>query len=79
MTKNEFQNLIAFCILMEYQNEILDKSPDYVLEKFNRYIGNKEDAFNWGLDQNNQLKLAQYLHRWGKNIESLIIKDKIYD
>jgi len=62
---NKIKNIIAFCILMENNDGILGKSPDYVLEKFKRYIeGNEEDGYEWGLDMNNKLKLTEYINKW---------------
>jgi len=66
--KNKFKNIIAFCVLMENNNGILDKSPDYVLEKFKRYIENsEEDKYKWGLDNNNRLKVTNYINKWMEN------------
>lgn len=53
---------------MENNNGILDKSPDYVLEKFKRYIENsEEDKYKWGLDNNNRLKVTNYINKWMEN------------
>jgi len=59
-------NLVAFCTLMENGNGILGKSPDYVMEKFQRYVGKSDDSWKWGLDNNNQSKVRQWIERWAK-------------
>lgn len=61
MMDTNFKNLVAFCILMENGDGILDKSPDYIAEKFKRFqSGAYTDGYMfWGLDHNNQLKLQQ--------------------
>jgi hypothetical protein len=43
---NQLLNIVTFCILMQGSNGILTKSPTYIMEKFNRYIGNDQE---WGL------------------------------
>ena len=76
MTENKFKNLIAFCVLMENNEGILKKSPDYVIEKFNRYIGQDLDEFNWGLDVNNKRKLEAYMFAWGHHLKFNEKKDE---
>jgi len=62
---NKIKNIIAFCILMENNDGILGKSPDYVLEKFERYVeSNEKDEYAWGLDNNNRLKVTKYINKW---------------
>lgn len=64
------RNLVAFCILMEYQGGILDKSPDYIMEKYRRYCQTSiENAYNWGLDGKNSKKLLDWILKWEKNIK----------
>lgn len=69
MTKNEFTNLIAFCVLMENGEGIKDKAPDYILEKFRRYVGNPDSAWMQGLDSNNRKKLLDYILLWSKHLK----------
>lgn len=68
MEQNEdILNLIAFCILMENGEEIMNKSPDYILEKFDTYCKNKTDnAWMWGLDNQNFQKLKEWAKKWQK-------------
>ncbi len=67
MENNNLKNLVAFCILMENGSGIVDKSPDYILEKFRRYVQNpRDDEHKWGLDQPNNLKLELWAIRWLK-------------
>ena len=64
------KNIVAFCVLMENGDGIVDKAPSYILEKFNRYIGGEnEDEWKWGLDTKNQLKLDLWAVRWRQNEE----------
>ena len=57
------KNLIVFCILMENNDGILAKSPDYIEEKY--------QAISWGsagakylLDSKNLAKFNKYIERW---------------
>ena len=62
-----FKNLLAFCILIAGQ-EILNKAPSYIIEKYKRYcVGdiNETNRWQWGLDLTNQHIMEQYLARWG--------------
>lgn len=61
---NKFKNVLAFCILMGNE-KILTKSPDYIMEKFDRYIGTgRPDQWNWGLDADNHRLLDIYVATW---------------
>ena len=51
-------------------DKALDKSPDYIMEKFNRYcLDPRENESDWGLDSTNRNLLEKYLIKWvyGKN------------
>jgi len=64
---NHLKNLIAFTILMENGNGILDKSPGYVVEKFIRYATSEnEEEYKWGLDVFNRRKLKAYCKKWNQ-------------
>lgn len=40
MTKNQIYNVLAFTIIFHMEDEdIVDLSPKYIMEKFNRYVG----------------------------------------
>jgi hypothetical protein len=61
---NKLKNIVAFCILME---DIQTKSPDYIIEKFQRYcLKEQSDAWQWGLDSINKEKLEQWEDLWMK-------------
>lgn len=61
---NKFKCILAFCILMGNE-KVLDKSPDYILEKFDRYVeSGAPDAYNWGLDGKNTQTFNAYLAQW---------------
>lgn len=57
-------NIVAFCILMENDEGIINKSPDYIMEKYNRYCGAMGDEHKWGLDGGNTSKLERYKEIW---------------
>jgi len=82
MTRNQFKNLVAFCILMEGSGGILEKSPSYVEEKFNRYVTRisssrttSEEEYRWGLDHSNESILKHYLKKWKALIHILYEKN----
>jgi len=57
-----FLNVLAFIVLMQNMGT---KSPDYIMEKFRRYIlSDRPDEFQWGLDGPNSRKLVDYIFRW---------------
>ncbi len=61
----EIKNIIAFCILMENDGGILEKSPGYVIEKYKRYCESiSNDDWKWGLDNINYLKLKKWAKDW---------------
>lgn len=74
ITLNQFKNLLAFLtiILNEEVIVLVDRSPDYILEKFYRYVGS-----DFGIrDSNDHLWgvhlvlyeqfILKYHDRWGK-------------
>ena len=62
---NEILNIVAFAILMENNDGIIGKSPDYILEKFDRYcLSENKDEYAWGLDANNKQKLLDWTKKW---------------
>jgi hypothetical protein len=66
VSDNQLKNIVAFCILMENGEGIESKSPDYILEKFNRYCFNQNEDFLWGLDGSNKIKLDNWMKKWLK-------------
>lgn len=73
-------NLVAFAILMGAgaNENILSKSPDYIIEKFNKYIAEEfiledrtEPNYMWGLDSFNNIMLNSYAKKWGLKVEQL--------
>jgi hypothetical protein len=66
VSDNQLKNIVSFCILMENDQGIISKSPDYILEKFNRYGFNQTDEFKWGLDDQNKIKLSKWIEKWLK-------------
>lgn len=47
ITKEQFINLLRFIAIFGYKEEILKESPDYILEKFSRFIGTPSDINDW--------------------------------
>jgi len=72
MTKNEqIANIIAFLSIMFGENnegvftEILKFNPDYIIEKFNRYIESTRVEFPWGLHPSLRSTCFQkYMNKW---------------
>lgn len=59
------KNIVAFCILMENNDGVLSKSPDYIEEKFQRYCTSTDkDLIPWGLDYSNRVKLEMWVTKW---------------
>ena len=63
MTNIKLKQLVVFAILMENNNGILEKSPSYILEKYDTTYGNLMPEQL--LDQKNLAKYKTYLKRWG--------------
>lgn len=69
MDKEKLLNIIAFCALMENNDGIIGKSPDYIIEKFNRYCLSEEGEYAWGLDAIRQKIVQDWKEKWFKNLE----------
>jgi len=63
MNYPEFINLVSFCLLMENNAGILEKSPGYVLEQF-------ENRYSRLLGYSNNIKLRKYINKW-----KILLKD----
>lgn len=69
-------NIVAFCVLMENSGGILEKSPDYVMEKFRRYCESfNEKEWMQGVDGENLRKLSVWAKKWLKRN----LRDEISD
>jgi len=63
--KPTVQQLVTFAILMENGAGIVNKSPDYILEKFNTALFCGDNQLLRGmLDMTNAVKFNQWLNRW---------------
>lgn len=62
--RTKLLNIVAFLCLMENNGGVLNKSPDYILEKYKRYCEGAGEEYKWGLDQNNLVKLFSWAKRW---------------
>ena len=70
MSKEQLKNLVAFCILMENDKGIITKSPDYIREKYERYMGGFAIS---ALDSLNMQKYKDYIKMWLKEDEENIL------
>lgn len=62
-------NIVAFCALMESGAGIINKDPDYLLEKFNRFLQTDQPTWYWGLDRENRSIIYRYKSRWKRYFE----------
>ena len=62
----KLMQVVAFCILMEYNGGIVNKSPSYIKEKFRLVKGyyKNEDEIKSELDLMNNIKFETYKERW---------------
>jgi len=59
------ESLVTFAILMENNEGIIGKSPDYIKEKFDTCMGtNNPEYLERILDSPNLCKLQQWRERW---------------
>ena len=73
ITINQFKNLLAFLsiILNEHSLILINQSPDYILEKFSRYIGPAQNIFDsddhkWGVHPTlYRTTIERYHEKWG--------------
>lgn len=68
MSHDQILNIVAFCILMENNEGVVGKSPDYIIEKYNRYArinSQRHEGWAWGLDRGNEAKIKTWQDRWG--------------
>lgn len=52
---DQIKNIIAFLSIIfgeseVWEKEIMNKQPEYLMEKFERYILSKRDQHSWGLN-----------------------------
>jgi len=64
---SEIDGLVAFSILMENNDGILGKSPDYIQEKYEMCmkLGHPESL----LDSSNMQVFDKYMERWFKEFD----------
>jgi len=61
MTRQEFEHVISFCILMGSKESLLSKAPTYVMEKF-------EHSDAGSLDESNLRLFHSYVKLWGSHL-----------
>lgn len=70
ITHSQFCNILAFVVVFTNNYDILNQSPDYVIEKFERYIGNPEnilasDEYKTGVHHSLVKELIEpYFEKW---------------
>ena len=47
VTKTQFINIMSFLSIFCINSVLIKASPDYILEKYSRFIGLPEDVKNW--------------------------------
>lgn len=69
-------NIVAFASLMENEGGIVDKSPNYILEKFQRFCESPYlDNWKTGLDKKNRDKVRKWANKWFTNKQKLKAKE----
>ena len=66
MQQTKLKNIVAFCALMQNGGGVIDKSPDYIQEKFERYCLSEEDETEWGLDSIRTDIVKRWIAKWIK-------------
>lgn len=66
MDTERLLNLVSFLVLMENKEGVLGKSPDYILEKYERFLdkGYTDLTSYWGLDGKNTEKVEDWYKKW---------------
>lgn len=64
----DVEKIVAFCILMQNGDGIITKAPDYIMEKFNRYIRYDEHPVG-GLDAGNSKLFIDWRNKWKTHLE----------
>ena len=68
LDKNEIKNIVAFLMIVfgesDVMGELIKTSPNYLLEKWKRYIGSDHDNYIWGLHPCLRTQLDLYIKRW---------------
>lgn len=80
-------NMVAFLALMQDGQGVVNKSPEYIAEKFERYcLTENNTAYLWGLDGHNRAVVDEYAEKWGlqeivrddmKDEERKLIEDSV--
>ena len=60
----KLRNIVAFLALMQNGKGLMDKSPEYIMEKFNRYCESDKDETAWGLDPIRKKLVADWNKKW---------------
>ena len=71
MTKNQkVANIITFLIILfgedfDIFSKILDFHPDYIIEKFERYVLSVHEEYEWGMHPILKLNVFhEYMSKW---------------
>jgi hypothetical protein len=80
VTLNQFKNILAFTALMSHSKYIHELSPDYIVDKYTRYIGDPtqiKDTVEHHSGLHAVLKrevIDAYFEIWGDDIQKTIIR-----
>jgi len=77
MTADQFKNLLTFLMIMTNEDAVclLDKSPDYILEKWYRYVNAPlptGEGWNWGMHPTLRAVFLRYCEKW--HVDELFAK-----
>ena len=72
ITEDQFKNLLCFLIIItnEHSRILLGLSPDYILDKYHRYVNNiasiqNSNDYNWGTHPMLHEITKEYHEKWG--------------
>ena len=66
MTTEQLMNLVSFLTLMQGNGGVINKSPDYIIEKYKRFLdkGFTDLETYWGLDGINITNIEAWYKKW---------------
>lgn len=80
LTYNQFCNLLAFNVILSNSKYILELDPDYLIEKYERYIGDPEqivDKDEWkygGIHEVLRKEIIEpYFEKWKHSLRKMKI------
>ncbi len=77
MNETQLKNMLAFLSILfgedlHLSNELMQKNPHYLLEKWERYVESTSEEHPWGLHPNLRHNyFDRYFNKWKKEISEL--------